>query len=252
MSDKPAIHVPRDIESGSNTLKVVYAGSTTTITLTADTYDDATELAAEMETQLQTIHAGFSCEVLTSGVAGRMRISHATAGYTLMWTGSADLAALYGYDDSADDVVSSSPYNADGDYQAPYSWYSTRPPSDDSYMRREALGAAQGRRTADGSGYKRLITSTPRRLRVTFTRLPVELILTAKAGTGSNRNRAFESFWKSWIETSEGKARYYPDMDVASYYTVFLEAPTEMLSAFRREATGVAIYGFTLDMVRAE
>ena len=253
MSDKPSLHLPRSIESGSNTLDVKYGGSTTTITLTAASYDDAWALAAEMETQLKTIDSGFSCDVLTTGVQGRMRISHASAGYTLYWTGATDLAVLYGYDDAADDVISSSPYNADGDYQAPYSWYSTRPPSEDTFFRRESIGAPKGRRTADGSGYKRLVVSTPRKLRLTFIRLPAELMLTSKAGTGANRNRDFESLWKTWMETSEGKARYYPDSEVTStYYTVFLEAPTSLMDGLKREEVGTAIYGLTLDLIRAE
>ena len=166
---KPCICTTITIDATNKWIDIKHnGGGETTVEVAVGTYDSIFELAAQIQAELIAhVAAGYTCDVMATGLAGRVRIKHIALSFEIDWktgTHGADnldthIGDVIGHSDAAD--VSSFLLTITGDYQAQQCWFSTMHPVTDTEDRREHIGSNPVR-SLDGTKQKRLTVSTPR------------------------------------------------------------------------------------------
>ena len=253
---KPCITTTITIDADNTWLDIDHnAAGETSVEILVGTYASIFALAAQIQAELIAhVHADYTCVVLTTGVAGRIEIEHATLEFEAMWKTGAhgtdnldtSIGNQIGFIATADDSSTASVLTSD--YQAMQAWFSTMHPVSDTEDKREHMGSNPVR-TLDGSKQKRLTVSTPRNREVKFSNLPPEIMWTVDA-TVANTNRDFETLWQAIVESEAFE--YFPDQtDSAGGVTYYLKEPSDF-TGNKQLYPATELYSLDLSMARQE
>lgn len=248
-SYKPAIHVPVTVTI-SNKWIDFRTSATYAIGIQTGTYTNLWSLASAVQTAFNnsTATVTVSCTLgSANSVYGKLYID-GNKTMTLLWASGTHSASnahtILGF--SA--VNTSAASNHYSTYQMPGAWFSTRAPASDTYDRKRSIGG-KGRETLSGVYYKRVTVGKVRYRNVSFELIPDENVL-ARAATGTNTNRDFETVWATIVDGQS--FLYYGDQTSSTSDGTYYLMKPDTMEDIKRPHPEAEIYSFALEMMRKE